>query len=289
MIRFEEFEQHFQVPPVVAAGDAAPTSPCRLGYSDVQHARRTTRCPPSRLPARPVRARTTPLSCNCNAELARMLTRGTNRLVLPDVMGTTRRRKRAGSAGNAFTAAGIAAENRRDPLADAYPRASTCNTLMRAEDYAQRPGHQHLTPSGGVFPAARGGPRRAGAAICAAIQVLCPVRNVGGRTGRRRGTVDLTTRRRTARTIGRAWSPRAAGLADRAVDRFENHRGGTVRAMPRPAGRPVKKGACNRAGDGLTARCRAACRHLHAAALLVPAIPVPPTCCWCKVVGEAAR
>jgi lipid II isoglutaminyl synthase (glutamine-hydrolysing) len=171
-------------------------------------------------------------------------------LVLPDVMGTY------GDGGNAsvlrqrLRLRGIAAEIVEITLADPVPDSLDLYTLGGAEDYAQRLATKHLIRYPGLQRAAAyGAPVLA---ICAAIQVLGHwYETSAGERVDGVGLIDLTTSPQSARTIGELVSaPLLAGLTA-PLTGFENHRGGTALGdAASPLGR-VKKGAGNRAGDGI--------------------------------------
>jgi lipid II isoglutaminyl synthase (glutamine-hydrolysing) len=171
-------------------------------------------------------------------------------LVLPDVMGTY------GDSGNAVVLRqrlrlrDIAAEIVEVTLADAVPNSLDLYTLGGAEDYAQRLATRHLVQHPGLQrAAARGTPVLA---ICAAIQVLGHwYETSSGERVDGVGLLDATTSAQAARTIGEVVStPLLTGLTA-PLTGFENHRGGTVLgAAASPLG-AVKKGAGNRAGDGV--------------------------------------
>jgi lipid II isoglutaminyl synthase (glutamine-hydrolysing) len=171
-------------------------------------------------------------------------------LVLPDVMGTY------GDGGNAavlrqrLRLRGIAADIVEITLADAVPESLDLYTLGGAEDYAQRLATKHLVRHPGLQrAAARGAPVLA---ICAAIQVLGHwYETSAGERVDGVGLLDLTTSPQPARTIGElVTSPMVAGLTA-PLTGFENHRGGTVLGDAAAPLGAVKKGAGNRAGDGI--------------------------------------
>src|ERR1700733_9665759 len=243
----------FKGPQWSPRANAAPTSPCDWATPMFNTPWCTTRWRPSR-PARPDPSRsspTTPLSCNCNADWPAMAD-STVRigLLLPDVMGTY------GDGGNAavlrqrLRLRGIPAEIVEITLADAVPDSLDLYTLGGAEDYAQRLATKHLIQYPGLQRAAgRGAPVLA---ICAAIQVLGHwYETSAGERVDGVGLLDLTTAPQPARTIGElVTSPLLTGLTS-PLTGFENHRGGTVlgdAAVPLGA---VRKGAGNRAGDGI--------------------------------------
>jgi CobQ-like glutamine amidotransferase family enzyme len=171
-------------------------------------------------------------------------------LVLPDVMGTY------GDGGNAavlrqrLRLRGIAAEIVEITLADPVPDSLDLYTLGGAEDYAQRLATKHLIQYPGLQRAAnRGAPVLA---ICAAIQVLGHwYETSAGERVDGVGLLDLTTSPQSTRTIGELVSaPLPAGLTA-PLTGFENHRGGTVLGKAASPLGAVKKGAGNRAGDGI--------------------------------------
>lgn len=171
-------------------------------------------------------------------------------LVLPDVMGTY------GDSGNAvvlrrrLALRGIDAEVIEITLADPVPESLDLYTLGGAEDYAQRLATRHLIRHPGLQrAAARGAPVLA---ICAAIQVLGQwYETSAGERVDGVGLIDATTSPQANRTIGEVVSkPLLDGLTQ-PLTGFENHRGGTVLG---PAASPlgaVRRGAGNRAGDGV--------------------------------------
>lgn len=171
-------------------------------------------------------------------------------LVLPDVMGTY------GDSGNAvvlrqrLALRSIDAEIVEITLADPVPESLDLYTLGGAEDYAQRLATRHLIQHPGLQrAAARGAPVLA---ICAAIQVLGQwYETSAGERVDGVGLIDATTSPQTNRTIGEVVSkPLLDGLTQ-PLTGFENHRGGTVLG---PAASPlgaVRRGAGNRAGDGV--------------------------------------
>jgi lipid II isoglutaminyl synthase (glutamine-hydrolysing) len=171
-------------------------------------------------------------------------------LVLPDVMGTY------GDGGNAavlrqrLRLRGIAAEIVEITLADPVPDSLDLYTLGGAEDYAQRLATKHLIKYPGLQRAAsRGAPVLA---VCAAIQVLGHwYETSAGERVDGVGLLDLTTSPQSTRTIGELVSaPLPAGLTA-PLTGFENHRGGTVLGKAASPLGAVKKGAGNRAGDGI--------------------------------------
>jgi CobQ-like glutamine amidotransferase family enzyme len=89
-------------------------------------------------------------------------------------------------------------------------------------------------------------------AICAAIQVLGHwYETSAGERVDGVGLLDLTTSPQSTRTIGELVSaPLPAGLTA-PLTGFENHRGGTVLGKAASPLGAVKKGAGNRAGDGI--------------------------------------
>jgi CobQ-like glutamine amidotransferase family enzyme len=145
-------------------------------------------------------------------------------LVLPDVMGTY------GDGGNAavlrqrLRLRGIAAEIVEITLADPVPDSLDLYTLGGAPVLA----------------------------ICAAIQVLGHwYETSAGERVDGVGLLDLTTSPQSTRTIGELVSaPLLAGLTA-PLTGFENHRGGTVLGNAASPLGAVKKGAGNRAGDGI--------------------------------------
>jgi len=171
-------------------------------------------------------------------------------LVLPDVMGTY------GDGGNAavlrqrLRLRGITAEIVEITLADAVPDSLDLYTLGGAEDYAQRLATKHLVRHPGLQrAAARGAPVLA---ICAAIQVLGHwYETSSGERVDGVGLLDVTTSPQPARTIGELVSkPLPAGLTA-PLTGFENHGGGTVLGDAASPLGAVRKGAGNRAGDGV--------------------------------------
>ncbi|SRX93152.1 putative cobyric acid synthase CobQ2 [Mycobacterium tuberculosis H37Rv] [Mycobacterium shimoidei] len=171
-------------------------------------------------------------------------------LVLPDVMGTY------GDSGNAVVLRqrlllrGIDAEIVEITLSEPVPESLDLYTLGGAEDYAQRLATRHLIKHPGLQrAAARGAPVLA---ICAAIQVLGQwYETSAGERVDGVGLIDATTSPQPKRTIGEVVSkPLLDGLTQ-PLTGFENHRGGTVLG---PAASPlgaVRRGAGNRAGDGI--------------------------------------
>lgn len=171
-------------------------------------------------------------------------------LVLPDVMGTY------GDSGNAVVLRqrlllrGIDAEIVEITLSEPVPESLDLYTLGGAEDYAQRLATRHLITHPGLQrAAARGAPVLA---ICAAIQVLGQwYETSAGERVDGVGLIDATTSPQPKRTIGEVVSkPLLDGLTQ-PLTGFENHRGGTVLG---PAASPlgaVRRGAGNRAGDGI--------------------------------------
>src|SRR5271156_3648038 len=233
--------------------NAGPTLPCGWDTPACNTPWCTTRWQPSRR-VRRARSRwspTTRRSCSCNAGRL-VMADSTVRigLVLPDVMGTY------GDGGNAavlrqrLRLRGIAAEIVEITLADAVPDSLDLYTLGGAEDYAQRLATEHLIRHAGLQrAAARGAPVLA---ICAAIQVLGHwYETSAGERVDGVGLLDLTTSPQPARTIGELVStPLPAGLTA-PLTGFENHRGGTVLGDAASPLGAVRKGAGNRAGDGI--------------------------------------
>lgn len=171
-------------------------------------------------------------------------------LVLPDVMGTY------GDGGNAVVLRqrlllrGIVAEIVEITLADPVPESLDLYTLGGAEDYAQRLATRHLLRYPGLQRAAdRGAPVLA---ICAAVQVLGHwYETSSGERVDGVGMLDATTSPQPVRTIGEVVSrPLLDGLTA-PLTGFENHRGGTVLGDAASPLGAVKKGAGNRAGDGV--------------------------------------
>ena len=89
-------------------------------------------------------------------------------------------------------------------------------------------------------------------AICAAIQVLGHwYETSAGERVDGVGLLDATTAPQRVRTIGEVVSTPLLGGLTQPLTGFENHRGGTVLgASASPLG-ALKKGAGNRAGDGI--------------------------------------
>ncbi|OBI53700.1 glutamine amidotransferase [Mycobacterium kyorinense] len=145
---------------------------------------------------------------------------------------------------------GIAADIVEITLADPVPESLDLYTLGGAEDYAQRLATRHLIKHPGLQrAAARGAPVLA---ICAAIQVLGQwYETSAGERVDGVGLLDATTSPQRDRTIGEVVSAPLLGGLTAPLTGFENHRGGTVLgSAAKPLG-AVKKGAGNRAGDGL--------------------------------------
>src|SRR5271168_3967753 len=233
--------------------NAAPTLPCDWGTPAWSTHWCTTRWRPSRR-VRPGQSRSSPITrrfCSCSADWL-VMADSTVRigLVLPDVMGTY------GDGGNAavlwqrLRLRGITAEIVETTLADAVPDSLDLYTLGGAEDYAQRLATKHLVRHPGLQrAAARGAPVLA---ICAAIQVLGHwYETSSGERVDGVGLLDVTTSPQPARTIGELVStPLPAGLTA-PLTGFENHRGGTVLGDAASPLGAVRKGAGNRAGDGI--------------------------------------
>src|SRR6202047_2281810 len=171
-------------------------------------------------------------------------------LVLPDVMGTY------GDGGNAVVLRqrlllrGIDASIVEITLSDPVPASLDIYTLGGAEDYAQRLATKHLLRYPGLQQAVS--PGAPVLAICAAIQVLGHwYETSAGERVDGVGVLDLTTPPQPARTIGElVTAPLLDGLTA-PLTGFENHRGGTILGDAAAPLGTVKKGAGNRAGDGI--------------------------------------
>ena len=249
-VRFE----HFGDTAVVAAGERGTDLAVRLTYASVEHTlvhdtvAAIGSCPPGHVE---VIANYTAF-LQLQRALGGVVPDSTVRigLVLPDVMGTY------GDGGNAVVLRqrlhlrGLAAEIVEITLSDPVPAELDLYTLGGAEDYAQRLATKHLIRYPGLQKAAeRGAPVLA---ICAAIQVLGHwYETSAGERVDGVGMLDLVTAPQQVRTIGELITrPLLDGLSE-PLTGFENHRGGTVLGTAAQPLGAVRKGAGNRAGDGV--------------------------------------